>query len=146
MFLEQNTAVIRRVYEQIYNAGNLEAIFEVYAPEFISHPNSVSHNGILGPDGIREFVCMLRAAIPDIHFDVLDEIASQDRVVTRWKMQGTLLGSLFGFQPTGKIGFVTGITIHRVVNGKVMEAWEEADMLGAFDQFGIIPAIEDFAD
>jgi predicted ester cyclase len=146
MFSQQNVAVVRRVYEQIYNAGNLDAIPEVYASEFISHPNSVSHDGIQGPEGIREFVCMLRAAIPDMHFLVQDEIVSGDRVVTRWEMRGTLLGPLFGFQPTGKIGYVTGITIHRVVNGKVVEAWEEADMLGAFDQFGIIPGIDDFLD
>jgi predicted ester cyclase len=143
MAFEQNVALIRRLYLEVYNLGNLNAIPEIYASGFVAHPNSVSHDGIYGPEGILEFVTMLRAAIPDIHFEILDEIASGDKVVTRWRLRGTLLGPLFGFQATGKTGTATGITIHRVAEGKVIETWEEADMLGAFDQFGIIPAVNE---
>jgi predicted ester cyclase len=142
MALDRNVVIVRRLYEEVYNAGKVEAIDQIYAPNFVSHPNAVSHDGIYGITGIHEFVMMLRTAIPDIHFDILDELATGDKVVTRWRMHGTMLGPLFGFQATAKLGSTTGITIHRVAEGRVVEAWEEADMLGAFDRFGIIPTMD----
>lgn len=140
MSVEDNRKLIRRVYEDVYSRGNIEAVDEIYAKDFFSHPNSISHDGIRGSQAIKAFVIMLRQAIPDVRFSIQDEIAVDDRVVIRWTMIGTLEGPLFGFTPTGKEGRVTGITIHRVANGKCVESWEEADIFGAFDQFlGILP-------
>ena len=93
---------------------------------------------------MREFVSLLRSALPDLCFTMEHVLSDRDCVVVRWKMSGTLTGSLFDFPPSGKTGIVTGITIHRFMNGKAIEAWEEADMLGAFDQFGVLPSHTEF--
>lgn len=143
MSVEENRKLIRLMYEEVYNRGNVDLVDKVYATDFYSHPNSVSPNGIKGGPAIKTFVIMLKQAIPDAVFVIEDEIAVDDKVVIRWSMTGTLEGPLFGFPPTGKKGHVTGITIHRFGNGKTIESWEEADIIGAFDQFlGILPPSE----
>jgi steroid delta-isomerase-like uncharacterized protein len=134
-----NLELIRRVYEEVYNRGVLDALEDIYTAEYFSHPNSINPEGVRGPEGIRETVRTLRDAVPDVRFEILDAVSSGDKVVTRWKMTGTMTGSMYGFPPTGIFGHVTGITIHRIHNGRVAEAWEEADMLGAFNNFGIMP-------
>lgn len=139
---ERNIAAARRLYEEVYNQGNLDAIEEIYHPDFFAHGNSVSPEGIRGHQGLREFVTLIRTALPDAYFTIEDVLSDNDRVAVRWTMTGTLNGPLFGFPPNGKSGKVTGITIHRFLEGKAIEAWEEADMLGAFDQFGILPSIK----
>lgn len=137
MNTERNKDLVRRIYLEIYNNRDLTLIDEIYAEDFVSQPNSINPEGIHGPQGMRRFVTALLHAFPDIHFEILDELAEADRVITRWIMSATLRGELFGFPPTGKAGVLTGITIHRIGDGKLAEAWEEADMLGAFAQFGI---------
>lgn len=144
MSAEENLKLIHRMYEEIYNQGRAEVVDEVYAEEFCSYPNTISPSGIKGIAAIRSFVIMFKQGIPDANFKIEDEIAVDDKVVTRWSMTGTLEGPLFGFAPTGRRGVITGITIHRCQNGKVVESWEEADLFGAFDQFiGILPPQKD---
>jgi len=140
---EENISIVRRLFEEIYNAGNLDVIDEIYSPAFISHPNSVNHNGIQGKTGARQLGIMLRAAIPDIHFEILEQIAADDKVVTRWKITGTMRGEIFGFPPTGKFGFTTGISIHQISERRLIESWDEVDLLGAFDRFGIISTADE---
>jgi predicted ester cyclase len=61
-------------------------------------------------------------------------------VATRFTLRGTHQGPFFGIPPTGKQVHVTGITIHRIVNGKIVEQRVEMDMLGLMQQLGVIPA------
>ena len=144
MPVEENLKIVRRMYEEVYNQGRVDLIPEVYSEDFHSHPNAISSNGIRGLAGITAFIVMFRQGIPDAHFKIEDEIAVDDKVVTRWTMTGTMEGPLFGFSPTGNRGRITGITIHRFLNGKTVESWEEADLFGAFDQFvGILPPVKD---
>ena len=69
-------------------------------------------------------------------------IAEGDKVVTRISAYGTQTGELFGIPPTGKQGSMSGIAIHRVVNGKIVEHWSEVDNLGVMQQLGVVPTPE----
>lgn len=60
-------------------------------------------------------------------------------VVTRWTFRGTHTGELMGIAPTGKQVTVTGISIDRVVGGKIVEEWNEMDDLGMMEQLGVVP-------
>ncbi|PWT87923.1 MAG: hypothetical protein C5B54_11525 [Acidobacteria bacterium] len=132
---ENHKKLVRRLYEDVYNQGKLEAIPEIYAANFVTHPSSVSPEGLHGLLELETFVKTLRAGLQDLHFTILDEICVGDKIVTRWRMDGTMTGHLFNFAPTNKRGSTTGITIHRIANGKIIETWEEADMLNALNQF-----------
>jgi len=139
---EANKMLVRRAFEDIYNRGNLTAVDEYVASDFVIHAPS---EDIHGPTGARRYIAMLREAFPDFHITIEDQIADGDRVVTRWTAEGTHLGEFQGIPPTGKHGTFTGIDIDRVVDGKVVECWTNTDDLGLMQQLGVIPAPEHVA-
>ena len=69
-------------------------------------------------------------------------IAERDLVVTRLRGRGTFTGEILGIPPNGKLIEITGISIHRIANGKLVEHWANADLLGFMQQLGAIPTLE----
>ncbi len=137
MSTEENKALSRRLIEEVWNQGNLAVIDELTAPNYVDHdPTRPIH----GPEGMKQFVSMYLTAYPDTHFTIEDQIAEGDRVVTRWTARGTHKGPLMGIPPTGKQVTVAGISIDRVVNGKLVEDWSSYDALGMMQQLGVVPA------
>lgn len=136
---EENKAIARRSWEAV-TQGDLDAQMEVYAADCVIHePDEDIH----GTEGLRQFVAMFLNAFPDMQIAVEDEIAEGDKVVTRWRARGTHRGELMGIPPTGNKVSITGITIHRIENGKIAEEWEMPDNLGMMQQLGIIPPPEE---
>jgi steroid delta-isomerase-like uncharacterized protein len=126
MSTEANKALVRRMFEEIYNQGRYEIADELFAE------NYVSHNGlgmtVMGPGGIKQVAAMQRAAFPDQHSSIEDLIAEGDKVVVRGVDRLTHQGKFLGYPPTGKTFDITWIDIFRVENGKLAEAWLEIDM------------------
>ena len=71
-----------------------------------------------------------------------DQVTEADKVVIRWSFTGTHKGELMGIAPTGKPVAFTGISIMRVVDGKIVEAWEEGDSLGLMQQLGLVSNVK----
>ena len=92
-----------------------------------------------------QFYGTLRAAFPDLHFKVEDQIAAGDRVVTRWTASGTHAGEFQGIPADRQAVRITGIDIDRFVDGKVVECWPEVNELGLLQQLGVLPAPEPVA-
>jgi steroid delta-isomerase-like uncharacterized protein len=134
---EQNKARIRRVIEQAYSRGDLSVVDEVAAKDLIIHAPS---QDIHGRDGAKQYVTMLRAAFPDLHFTIEDQIAEGDMVVTRWTARGTHKGSFQGVPATGREIRLMGTDIDRMTDGKVVECWAHVDELGLMQQLGAIGA------
>ena len=136
MSTEENKALLRRVYEEIYNQRNLAVIDELAVPNFVFHNASMAIQGL---EAYKQFVSMFFSAFPDSHFTVEDMIAEGDRVVVRHTFRGTHKGDFMGIPPTGKQVTVTGISLSRLANGKGVEAWFNGDDLGLMQQLGVIP-------
>lgn len=136
----ENKAISRRGVEEIWNKGNLAVVDELIASEFVNHVAGAEE--VRGPEGMRQFATAYRSAFPDLNLTIEDQIAEEDKVVTRWTGRGTHRGELQGIPPTGKQATVTGMTLERIVNGKVVEAWDQFDTLGMLQQLGVIPAPE----
>lgn len=136
---EDNKGLVRRVIEEVYNKGNLAAVDDYVAADFVIHAPS---GDIPGPAGARQFVAMLREAFPDFHTTIEDQVADGDMVVTRWIAEGTHLGEFQGIPPTGKHRTMSGIDIDRIVADKVVECWTNTDDLGLMRQLGVLPAPE----
>jgi steroid delta-isomerase-like uncharacterized protein len=134
---EQNKALMRRGIEEVWNRGNFDVVAELVAADYVGHQPPIENHG---PEGAKRYFMELRAAFPDIHFSIEDQIAEGDRVVTRWTARATHQGAYQGIPPTGKSGTVTGITINRVASGKIVEGWTNLDALGLLQQLGAIPA------
>jgi steroid delta-isomerase-like uncharacterized protein len=136
--LEANKAISRRVVEEVFNQGRLEAADELVSPDFIGHDPALPEP-MRGPDGLRAQAEGYRSAFPDMRLTIEDEIAEGDRVVTRWMARGTHQAELFGIPATGKQATVTGMTIDRIVDGRIVETWNNWDTFGLLQQLGAIP-------
>ena len=139
MSAEELKAIFRRVFEEVYNQGKLNVADEIYAADYVLH-NPASPE-IRGPEALKQFFAMYRAAFPDLHYTVEDLIAEGDKVVARWTATGTHQGELMGIPPTGKQVVVTGISIVRITGGKIVEDDSNHDALGMLQQLGVIPAM-----
>jgi steroid delta-isomerase-like uncharacterized protein len=140
MSVEQNKAVLRREVGELYNhTGNLDAVEEIFAPEYVSHePTSGEVRGI---EGARQFAATFREAFPDLQNTIEDMVAEGDKVVMRFRGNGTHEGETEAFgPPTGKRMEITGITIKRLADGKIVEAWTNFDALGMMQQLGAVKA------
>ena len=139
MSAEKNKAIVRRYTEEVWNQGNLAVVDEIFAADFVGHqPGSPD---IHGPESLKQFVAMRRTAWPDLKFTVEDQIAEGDKVATRWTWSGTHEGDLMGIPPTGLQATATGIGIHRIAGGKIVEQWVNRDTLGILQQLGVIPRL-----
>lgn len=136
----ENKALARRLVEEAYNGGRLDVTDELVAGDFVGHDPSLPEE-VRGPAGVKELIAGYRAAFPDIHVTIEDQIADGDRVVTRWSVKGTHQGELMGMPATGKQATVTGITIDRIADGRIAESWDNWDTLGLMQQLGAVPAL-----
>lgn len=139
MSIEENKAIIRRWLEEGWTNGNLSVADELIDPDFIAH---VAGGQAIpsGPDGVRQIVTAWRTGFPDGRMVIDDLIGVADKVVIRMTWHGTHQGDFYGIAPTNRQVSVTSIGIDRVVNGKIVEGWGEVDMLGMYQQLGVIAA------
>jgi steroid delta-isomerase-like uncharacterized protein len=138
---EQNKALSRRNFEEVWNQRKLNVIDELVASNSVLYEPSVPGGKVNGTQGYRLYVETYLAAFPDAHFTIQDQIADGDKVATRWTASGTHKGALMGIAPTGKHATATGITIDRYQNGKAVETFTNFDTLGMFQQLGVIPML-----
>lgn len=135
----QNKAIARKVFEDVQSQGNLALVDEIVASDYVGH---TPPNDIHGPEGAKQFEAMLHEAFPDMQVTVEDQIAEGDKVVTRWTCRGTHWGEFQGMPPTGKRMTMSGMTIFRIANGKLVEGWNNPDLLGMLQQLGAVPSPE----
>ena len=137
MSAEQNKGIARRFAEEVINKNNLDAIDDLFAPNYVSH---VLPPGLpQGPEGEKLFASSFHAAFPDAHLTVEDMIAEGDKVATRFTYRATHKGEFMGIPPSGKQVTFTGIRIFRFDGGTIAEQWGESDNLGFMQQLGVIP-------
>jgi predicted ester cyclase len=79
-----------------------------------------------------------RRAFPDLRLTVEDQVAEGDKVVTRWRGEMTHVGELGGVPPTGNRVTISGITIDRFGDGKIVEAWRSMDTLALLRGIGVL--------
>ena len=128
----KNKAVAGRVFEEIFNQGKFQVAEEIYAPDFVNH--GLRRNYDLQED--QAAVHAEKKAFPDLKMSVLLMAAEGDLVTAVWVFRGTHTGSGYdGLPPTGVKLELRGITVWRIVDGKIREEWTEFDQLRAAQQF-----------
>ena len=137
MSTEANKAVNRRIYEEVFNKGNLAAVDELHAANFVLHgPGGVE---LKGSAEAKEYVKGFRAAFPDVCITVENMTAEGDYVADRVNITGTHRGNWRGIGPTGKRVTITCSFLSRFEGGRQAEVWEELDTLSFMEQLGVIP-------
>jgi steroid delta-isomerase-like uncharacterized protein len=134
---EENRTIAERFGEDVWGRGDLDAMDELFAPDYIDHgapPGEAS-----GREWHKRLVAAFRSAFPDLSITNEDVIAAGDKVVLRWRGHGTHEGDLMGIPPTGKHVEFSGIEVLRVAEGKVVERWGEGNDLQVMQQLGVVP-------
>jgi steroid delta-isomerase-like uncharacterized protein len=132
----ENKAIVRRTIEELWNRGNFGAIDEFVATDFVWHDTDIASQ-----EAFKNYVSAMRMAFPDVHIAISDQVAERDRVVLRFTWKGTHQGEWMGIAPTGKEVTWTMIMICRVTDEKIVEAWDDQDMLGLLQQLGAVPPL-----
>ncbi len=134
---ENNKALIRRFYQEI-DEGNLDAMDELVAENYLDH-SAPPFPGIgPGREGLKQSFRMFWDATPGRHV-IEDQVAEGDKVVTRLTAYGIHQRDLAGIPATGRQVTMTGTVIHRIENGKIAEKWSDKDTLGLLRQLGVLP-------
>lgn len=132
-----NTATARRFFHEIAVGGNLDAIDEIFAADYRDHDIIKEEETTVGSDVIRSDVTGWREAF-DFTFNLDDQVAEGDNVVTRWTWTGTHKGEFQGIPATGKVCTMTGTTIFRFHDGKIQEGWWHYDVLRLMREIGML--------
>lgn len=136
----ETKAITRRFLDEAFNGGNLGVVDELVAPQFVNHDAALPEP-TTGIEAAKASIAGYRDAFPDLRLTIEQQVAEGEYVTTRWTARGTHQGDLFGMTATGKQATVTGITIDRIVDGKLVESWTNWDTLGLMQQLGVVPAL-----
>lgn len=121
----------RRWFDEIWNQGRREAVAEMLAPDAVIHDGGID---TIGPEGFYPFMDRINAAFSEMHVEVEDSMAQGDLICVRWVCTGKHTGDGLGIAPSGATVHVTGISIMRVTGGKMVEGWQNWDMMGMLEQ------------
>jgi predicted ester cyclase len=124
MSIEENKAMMQRIWEELLNGGKTEKMNEFMATEYVYH--GPGGHEIKGIEEMKRFSAWVHTSFPNMHFTVHDLIAERDRVVSFWTMKGT--------HKNNKQVEQQGVIISRFASGKVVEDWEIFDRLAIASQ------------
>ena len=118
--------VVRRLIAEVVNGGRLEAIDELYSPSLAR--------------AARRWIAPFRTSFPDVHMEIVELIAEDDKVVGRFRCSGTHLGSWQGRPATGRrFENVDEVYIFRIADGRITEAWGLEDTLSRLRRLDLLP-------
>jgi hypothetical protein len=125
-----NAALVQRVVDEIWNAGNLELADELFAPTYVNHGGLIP-DLVQGPEGIKFSVAFYRAAFPGLHVAVDHLDADKDAITMCWTARGQ--ASIDATR-----GSLTGATRSLVVDGQILESWTSWDAGLALERLGVV--------
>ncbi len=139
MSAEDNKALVRRWFEELFNEAKLDVADEIVTPDHVSHDTSTPEHPP-GPEGERQLVNLVRGAFPDGRISIEDLVAEGDRVAVRWTFRGTHRGDFMGVAPTGNQVEMGAMDLLRIAGGKIAETWSNVDMMAMMRQLDAVPA------
>jgi predicted SnoaL-like aldol condensation-catalyzing enzyme len=146
---EENKAMIRHFYDEVWNNGNLRAIDEYVAPDYLDHDSQIDPLGIARAANaadprarVKQAVGALRAAFPDVQFITEYQVAEGDMVVTYYTAHATQTGPLGPIPATHRSAAIAGVYLDRISGGQIVESWSLFDSLGLLQQLGVLKTPE----
>lgn len=137
--LAENKRIAQRYLEDVFNRGNLAAVDEIAAINFVSH-DPAAGGEVTGIEGFKQWILAAHAILPDLKFTIEDSVAEGDRVAVRWTLTSAYEGEALGLPAKDRPITVSGVDIFRIVDGKIEEVWVTLDTLRLVTQLGLLPA------
>lgn len=138
MQAEENKTFVRRFFDEVQTQGQLERIDDYVAEDFVDHSALPGFESTR--EGVRQLFAALRNAFPDLRVTVHDQVADDERVVSRKSFTGTHRGEFMGLPPTGNAVEFEVIDILRIVDGRITDHWVVGEFHRLMQQVGAAPA------
>lgn len=137
--MAENESFLHSWFEEVWNKGREEAIDEMFAEDGIANGLTDSEgNPIRGTEGFKNLHRSFRQAFPNIKITVEDTVTEGDKIAARCTVRATHAGEGLGIAPTNQPIEFTGLTIVRIKDGKIVEAWNEFDFMKMYSQVGAL--------
>ena len=136
---EEIRSIVYRA-EELWNTGDMGIADEIYAKDFVNHDPGAPD--VRDLEAYKGFIVAVRNGMPDFHVTMDDMIVEGDKVAGRWTAHGTQQEEFIGIPATGNQATWTGMTIYRLDQGKIVEAWWSKDMLSLLIQLGVVPPLD----
>lgn len=133
---DENKNIARKLMEEGWNKGRLNVVDELVSPRCRFH-DPVFPSLKEGAENYKQHMQTCRNGFPDLNFSIEDTIAERNEVVLHWTARGTQRGTFLGMPATNKTGTVSGTTILRMENGKIVEHWSDWNLLTLMEQLGL---------
>jgi steroid delta-isomerase-like uncharacterized protein len=137
--LDSNKRLIHRYVDGCWNDGNLALVPGLISAHCRYHDPVFPHM-IAGVESMQHHIERCRRAFPDLKYTITDTIAERDEVVTHWSMNGTQRGEFLGMPPTNVNFLISGTSIYRIEEGKIVEQWSNWNLMSLIEQLGMQPA------
>lgn len=119
MLAEENKLLVRRLVDEAQCNGDFAVVDELLAEDFVDHS---PFPGVPPTrDGVKMLFGYLRSAFPDLHVRIHEQIADEEKVVTRKTFEGTHRGEFMGMPPRGRSVAFEVIDILTVRDRKILE-------------------------
>ena len=143
MSAEENKAIARRYWDEVWSTGNVAIVDEIFAPDIIFHSPERT-TALHGTEAHKRGPTRWRTAFPDLRPTIEDIFAEGDKVVILWTLGGTHRGnieipSVGTIPPTGKHVSFAGMDIYHFRGGKIVEGWRYWSALQLLQQLGVVP-------
>jgi predicted ester cyclase len=145
MSVDTNKALVRRYYEEVLNKRDPSLVEELFDPNYAYHLADVPPNLPAGLEGFKKFVTMFLSGYSNLHFTIEDQIAEGDKVVTLLTGHSDNIGPIRAASaptdPTvaARADSIPGMSMERIVNGKIVESWGVFDTSAMLELVGGIP-------
>jgi predicted ester cyclase len=135
---EDNKALVKRFVTDYQTANDEAVLHELMSADIEDH--SAPPGLPPGRQGVKAIFDMFHASFAGFAAEIHDQVAEQDKVVTRKSFHGRHVGEFMGVPATGRDVRIDVIDIVRVANGQIVEHWNIVDQLGLLQQLGALPA------
>src|SRR5512141_1890195 len=126
MKAEQSCHIVTRYFEEVWNEGKVDVLDQIMSPDYINHSPSLP-DPRPGPADLKPIVLAMRDGIADLHYEILDMVATADKVAIHLRVTGTHTGPLFGIPATGRKIDVHQMQIEWIRGGKIWQHWRITD-------------------
>jgi steroid delta-isomerase-like uncharacterized protein len=135
--MQDSGSVVRGFIDEVLNQGRIDSADRFFWDDMVEQVPFPGQGP--GLQGLKDVVRGMRAAFPDMHWNIEEQLVDGDRVLTRFEWTGTHREAFLGVPATGRPVKVWGMVIDRFREGRIKESRIIMDTLGLMMQLGAVP-------
>lgn len=135
--MQTNSTIVRNFIDEVLNQGKIDQSGKYFWDDMVEQVPLPGQGP--GLPGLKDVLRGFRAAFPDMHWSIEEQLEQGDKVLTRFEWTGTHRGTFLGVPASGRAVRVWGMVLDRLENGKIKDTRIIMDTLGMMAQLGVVP-------